>query len=68
MTNQREENGETVKNLDRAPEGNGSKHNSEVCVSGVVKCHRMGGARVCTLTFSHRRLESTNKWAGGWGT
>lgn len=43
MTNQREENGETVKNLDRAPEGNGSKHNSEVCVSGVVKCHRMGG-------------------------
>ena len=53
MTDQREENGETVKNLDRAPEGNGSKHNSEVCVSGVVKCHRIeGGASLYSNIFS----------------
>lgn len=52
MTDQREENGETVKNLDRAPEGNGSKHNSEVCVSGV-KCHYTeGGASLYSHIFS----------------
>lgn len=69
MTDQREENGETVKKVhsDRAPEGNGSKHNSKVCVSGVVKCHRregVGGASLCSPHFSHQRLESVNKWLG----
>lgn len=50
VTDQREENVETVKKVhsDRAPEGNGSRHNSEVCVSGAVKCHCIR-ARVCTL-------------------
>lgn len=63
MTDQREENGETVKKVhsDRAPEGNGSRHNSEVCVPGVVKCCRIegwGGASLCSTQSSHRRLES----------
>lgn len=66
MTDQREENGETVKKVhsDRAPEGNGSRHNSEVCVP-EVKCHHIGGrggASLCSAHFSHWRFESMNKW------
>lgn len=59
MTDQREENGETVKKVhsDRAPEGNGSRHNSEVCVPEVVKC-----VSLCSAHFSHWRFESMNKW------